>query len=126
MKQFLIALLIIAVILIAAFSISYYIEVNFEKLHDIAAETLDLAQRDQMDEALAKSQEFEAEYNRVCGVLDYTANTLDQEKLEVAYRKMVTYLKAGQIGDCAAAFEELHRALEAMRESEKFSPVTIF
>ena len=38
MKQFIIALLIIAVVLAAAFSISFYIETNFETLDTLASE----------------------------------------------------------------------------------------
>lgn len=126
MKQFIIALFIITAILAAAFSISFYIEVNFKTLDTLASEMFDLAQAQQLDRALGKSEQFEQEYERISGVLDYTANTMDQTKLEVAYRKLVTYLRAGQLADGAAALEELHSALTAMRESEKFSLITIF
>ena len=125
MKQFIIALFIITAILAAAFSISFYIEVNFKTLDTLASEMFDLAQAQQLDRALEKSEQFEQEYERISGVLDYTANTMDQTKLEVAYRKLVTYLR-GQLADGAAALEELHSALTAMRESEKFSLITIF
>lgn len=126
MKQFIIALLIIAVVLAAAFSISFYIETNFETLDTLASEMFELAQAQQLDQALEKSEQFEREYERISGVLDYTANTMDQTKLEVAYRKLAAYLRAGQLGDGAVALEELHSALAAMRESEKFSLITIF
>lgn len=126
MKQFIIALLIIAVVLAAAFSISFYIETNFETLDTLASEMFELAQAQQLDQALEKSEQFEREYERISGVLDYTANTMDQTKLEVAYRKLTAYLRAGQLGDGAVALEELHSALAAMRESEKFSLITIF
>ena len=126
MKQFIIALLIIAAVLAAAFSIFFYIETNFENLYNIGAQTIELVKEERLDDAFSKLKEFESEYKRICRILDYTANTLDQQKLEIAYWKMVSYLKTGQLGDCIAAFEELRLALNAMCESESFSFITIF
>lgn len=126
MKQFIIAVIIIAIIVAISLSVSFYIDSGCDRLETIALDMIQLARDDKPDEVMQKSYEFEKEYSRMSGVLDYTANTFDQRTLEVSYRQMIAYLRSDQLGDATAELEELQNALKVLRETEKLSPVTIF
>lgn len=126
MKQFLVAIFLIAFILTASFGVSAFINSHCDSLEKEAVVFYLSAKEGNTATANAASQKFSKELTHMFSVLYFTANHHDLTTLEVAFRQLRSFIEDEEFADASVALITLRDSLRTLRMTEQVSLINIF